>query len=309
MPPQVRMADMGGAGLADAKEPEPLPVDCPFASCKADANGKAPCLTVAAFGFSEVQAADLGAEAGYRQARGCSYLMAPGNSFAMPEVVTSFKTVLAYQTKHLGYSCGGLDGLQPSHSMSDLCRRAIYRLQARCSDTWKSMLPGGCEEMEPPYGFTGGSTLKELCPVECTKMEDLDVSALAGAFEAREQKRQRELEVARQKELEKQWAARSAQRRQAQAEARRKDASAAEAKAQAGAEMRKARGLWPAALLPLPRLWQPAPPRLRHWQVPQVQHRHSATLTSPRRCRRTRNCSRPWGVSRTWQQPLRPIRR
>eukprot|EP00913_Durusdinium_trenchii_P004495 g4174.t1 len=177
------------------------------------------CLQLSNFGFSKVDMLDLGAESTFRETLVCSYLMAPGGSFSMPQKVESFRSVLNFQKKALGYECGGSDGLQPSQTMSDFCRRALYRLEAHCSDQWSGVLPTGCEHISPPFGFTDESTLKELCPVECTKMSQLDLSALFGTLQDRERQHQRELEAQRQRELE----AKRAARAKAQAEARRKE--------------------------------------------------------------------------------------
>jgi len=239
LPPKLRLADTGASDLPGAKEPDPMEIACPFAKCEgAHAAGKeVKCLRLEAFGFSKVEVADLGAEGAFRQVRGCSYLMAPGQSFVMPGMVESFRLVLDSQKEALGYDCGGDMGFLPSNTMSDLCRTALYRLEVSCDATFQSVLPAGCESLSPPYGFTMSSAIRDLCPLECNAA---DVSTLAQAVVQRRQRKQQEEAAARQRALE-------AVRHQAREEARRKDALQKVAQAAATAKVAQALAGSPAA--------------------------------------------------------------
>eukprot|EP00931_Biecheleriopsis_adriatica_P114563 TRINITY_DN9040_c0_g1_i2.p1 TRINITY_DN9040_c0_g1~~TRINITY_DN9040_c0_g1_i2.p1 ORF type:complete len:746 (+),score=200.17 TRINITY_DN9040_c0_g1_i2:76-2313(+) len=219
LPPQVRLADVGSSGSADSKVADPVSTDCPFSECQSTG-----CYDSAVFGFSKVEASDLGAASSFAGAQTCSYLLEPGQKFTLPDVVDEFSFIVHQNREALGYECGGASGLQKSNSISDLCRRAIHRLQAGCGDTWPSMLPGGCEGTEPPYGFTESSTIKELCPVDCAKAGELDVTGLANNIAERKARKKQEEEEARRQ-------AEKAMREEAQRVARVKAEAADQAKA------------------------------------------------------------------------------
>mmetsp|Transcript_72555 Transcript_72555/g.128187 ORF Transcript_72555/g.128187 Transcript_72555/m.128187 type:complete len:665 (+) Transcript_72555:81-2075(+) len=219
VPPQVRLADIGSSGHADSSEAVPTTLTCPFANCASTDGTSAEadsCISLKKFGFSEVRESSFSAEDTYRGTHTCSYIMEPGHTFAMPEEVQHYRYIVDSQNQAFGVACGGTDGLKKSTTMSDVCRRAIYRFKVSCDETWASMLPGGCENVPAPFGYTSESTVAELCALECMESGKFDVMAHSAKLKEKAAAKKQAEEKERQEAAER-------ARLQAQEDARLKD--------------------------------------------------------------------------------------